>query len=456
MNKEQKTTIGILQIAPELGNIEVNIIKIDELLHHSPKANIWVLPELASSGYNFGSREEAVDCSETIEKSKFINFLTRKAASLNTWFVSGFNERDGNHLFNSAVLIGPEGLKGRYRKLHLFNREKLFFEPGNTGLPIFDTPFGSIGILICFDWMFPELWRVLSLKGARMICHPSNLVLPYCQTAIPGYALTNRIFVATSNRVGQEGDLTFTGQSVLVNPNGEYLLRGKQHKEETLTVEIDLANADNKQMTPYNDAFDDRRIDFYSLSVKEEHAEMKREKKILRKRIRKQKKQYNEDQLKTIGQDAMAQLEQTPEFKASKTIFIYWSLPDEVPTHEFIEKYRKEKRFILPRVVGDYLELHEFRGIELLEKGNSFGIQEPVGSVFSDFDAIELAIVPGLAFTRSGERLGRGGGYYDRTLPFLKNAVKIGVAFPFQIVPRIPLDTHDVLLDKVIAAAKEI
>ncbi|WP_291858988.1 nitrilase-related carbon-nitrogen hydrolase, partial [Marinilabilia sp.] len=154
MKKEQKTTIGILQFAPELGNIEANIKKIDKLLLNSPKADIWVLPELASSGYNFASRKEAIDCSETIEQSKFIGFLTQKAQSQNTWFVSGFNERDGEQLFNSAVLIGPNGLMGRYRKLHLFNREKLFFEPGNTGLPIFETPFGPIGILICFDWMF--------------------------------------------------------------------------------------------------------------------------------------------------------------------------------------------------------------------------------------------------------------------------------------------------------------
>lgn len=150
----------------------------------------------------------------------------------------------------------------------------------------------------------------------------------------------------------------------------------------------------------------------------------------------------------------MAQLEDTKEFKEAKTIFIYWSLPDEVPTHELIEKYRNEKRFILPRVVGDFLELREFTGIESLEQGNSYGIQEPTGPVFSDFTAIDLAVIPGLAFSRDGHRLGRGGGYYDRTLPVLENATKIGVAFPFQMVARVPLDTHDIPLDKVIAAHK--
>ncbi|WP_010663520.1 5-formyltetrahydrofolate cyclo-ligase [Marinilabilia salmonicolor] len=454
MEVKSTVKIGILQFDPVPGDIKANIKKIDRLFETVQDADILVLPELASSGYNFKSKEEAFNSSESISDSLFIDFLIQKAKELNTWFVSGINERENNKLYNSAVLISPDGLEGIYRKMHLFNREKLFFEPGNTGLPIFETPFGLVGILICFDWMFPELWRVLALKGAQIICHPSNLVLPFCQSAIPGYALTNRIFIATANRVGTERDLTFTGQSVLVNPNGEYLLRGDHRNEEVLTADINPELAENKQMTLLNDAFDDRRTDFYSIEVNEDHETMKREKKILRKKIQKRKKQYNEDQLKTIGQDAMAQLEDTKEFKEAKTIFIYWSLPDEVPTHELIEKYRKEKRFILPRVVGDFLELREFTGIESLEQGNSFGIQEPTGPVFSDFTSIDLAVIPGLAFTRNGHRLGRGGGYYDRTLPFLENATKTGVAFPFQMVARVPFDTHDIPLDKVIAAHK--
>ena len=455
MEKKSSVKIGILQFAPVPGDIEANIKKIDGLLEPNPHSDIMVLPELASSGYNFKSREEAINSSEPINDSRYIDFLIQKARALNTWFVSGINEREDDKLFNSAVLVSPNGVEGIYRKMHLFNREKIFFEPGNSGLPIFETPFGIVGILICFDWMFPELWRVLALKGAQIICHPSNLVLPFCQSAIPGYALTNRIFVATANRVGKERDLTFTGQSVLVNPNGEYLLRGDHQNEEILSADIEPELAEDKQMTPLNDAFEDRRTDFYTVDTREDHATMKREKKILRRKIQKRKQQYNEDQLKTIGQDAMAQLEKTPEFKAAKTIFIYWSLPDEVPTHELIEKYRKEKRFILPRVVGDYLELREFTGIESLEQGNSFGIQEPTGIIFSDLSSIDLVVVPGLAFTRNGHRLGRGGGYYDRTLPYLENAAKIGVAFPFQMVARVPFDTHDIPLDKVIAANED-
>lgn len=452
MQKTKETKIGLLQFAPVLGDINTNIQKIDAMLQDCHDVDIMVLPELASSGYNFASREEAFNCSETLHQSRFINFLTEKARSMNTWFVSGINEREGNLLYNSAVLIGPDGIEGLYRKIHLFNREKLFFETGNRGIPVFETPFGTIGILICFDWMFPEAWRLMALKGAQLICHPSNLVLPYCQNAMPGYALTNRIFTATTNRVSQERDLTFTGQSVLVNPEGKFLLKAGKREEELLTININLEDANNKRMTPFNDAFDDRQTNLYELSLKEDHQTMKREKKILRKKIKRQKNRYNEDELKTIGQDAMAQLEELPEFQRAKTIFIYWSLPDEVPTHELIEKYRRQKKIILPRVVGDHLELREYSGIESLETGHSHGIQEPTGMVFTDLESIDLAVVPGLAFTKNGERLGRGGGYYDRTLPFLARAFKVGVAFPFQIIPRIPTDDHDERMDKVIAA----
>ncbi|HKK66708.1 MAG TPA: nitrilase-related carbon-nitrogen hydrolase, partial [Bacteroidales bacterium] len=177
MQKETGTKIGILQFAPQLGHIDANMNKIDNLLQDSSDADIWVLPELASSGYNFSSRGEAMKYSEEIKTSRFVDFLIKKARQYNAWFVSGINERDGDLLYNSAVLISPNGLEGLYRKLHLFNREKLFFEPGNTGLPIFETPYGVIGMLICFDWMYPEVWRILSLKNVQLICHPSNLVL---------------------------------------------------------------------------------------------------------------------------------------------------------------------------------------------------------------------------------------------------------------------------------------
>ncbi|MFW5754077.1 MAG: 5-formyltetrahydrofolate cyclo-ligase, partial [Marinilabiliaceae bacterium] len=153
---------------------------------------------------------------------------------------------------------------------------------------------------------------------------------------------------------------------------------------------------------------------------------IKEEKKKLRKKIKELKKQHTPEDLKEYGQKVMAATENLPRFQQARTIFIYWSLPDEVPTHEFIEKWGQEKQFILPRIAGDHLELREYHGFDTLEKGPSFGILEPTGPVFSRPEEIDLALVPGLAFTPRGERLGRGGGYYDRTLPLLINAFKAG------------------------------
>ncbi|SKC19277.1 nitrilase-related carbon-nitrogen hydrolase [Alkalitalea saponilacus] len=258
--------VGLLQYAPVIGDIDKNIRIIEKSLEKSDSADLWVLPELASSGYAFASREEAVLLSEKLSDSKFVRFLMSQAQKHRCWFVSGINEREGDKLYNSSVLVNEEGVLGVYRKLHLFKNEKNIFEPGNLGLPVFETPLGKIAMLICFDWMFPEVWRIMGLKGVQLVCHPSNLVLPWCQTAIPGYALTNRFYVATTNRVGTERGLKFTGCSVLVSPTGEYLLQGKRKKEQSLVADVDLKKSTDKQITEENHAFEDRRIDVYEVN----------------------------------------------------------------------------------------------------------------------------------------------------------------------------------------------
>jgi predicted amidohydrolase len=118
-------------------------------------------------------------------------------------------------------------------------------------------------MLICFDWMFPEAWRVLALKGAELIAHPANLVLPYCQSVMPSYSLVNRLFIVTANRTGTEEDLTFTGNSVITNPIGQTIVHGSVDKEEVINSEIDLRLSVNKKITPENDVFKDRRTDVY-------------------------------------------------------------------------------------------------------------------------------------------------------------------------------------------------
>ena len=183
--------------------------------------------------------------------------------------VSGFNERDGSHLYNSAVLVGPKGFIGKYQKLHLFNTEKDFFEPGKTELPIFDIGRCKIGIQVCFDWMFPEAWRVLTIKGAEIICHPSNLVLlGLAQKSVPIHAMINKIFTITANRIGTEGNLKFTGLSTIANPRGSILAQATDTQEEIVVANVNLEEARDKWITSRNHVINDRRPENYKLLTK--------------------------------------------------------------------------------------------------------------------------------------------------------------------------------------------
>ena len=257
--------IAFMQFAPALGDLPATMDSIDRLSALCVGADLLVLPELCNSGYNFGSKQQAWETSEEIEGSRFLEFLRTLCQRLDCHVVTGFNERHGDHLYNSAVLLNPWGYVGRYRKLHLFLNEKDYFEPGDEGLPVFDIGLCRVGMLVCFDWIFPEAWRVLALKGADVICHPSNLVLPgLAQRAVPVHAVTNRIFVVTANRVGSEGELTFTGASIIASPQGEVLAQGPPQEEAVAVVEADIALAREKQITARNHVFEDRRVEAYA------------------------------------------------------------------------------------------------------------------------------------------------------------------------------------------------
>lgn len=258
--------VGFIQFAPVLGDVQATIRKIDRLIHHCENTDILILPELCNSGYNFNSYQQAWETSEEVESSVFVQYLRSKCKQFNLYIVVGFNERHNALLYNSAILIGPKGYIGKYRKLHLFMNEKDYFKPGDVGLPVFDIGLCKIGMLVCFDWIFPEVWRILALKGAEIICHPSNLILPgFAQKAVPIHALTNRVYIVTANRIGTEGDLTFTGLSTIADPKGEILVQASQAKEEVEIKDIDITMARDKMITHRNDVFSDRRPGEYSL-----------------------------------------------------------------------------------------------------------------------------------------------------------------------------------------------
>jgi len=258
--------IGFVQMAPKLGDETANITKIDHLLADIDIPELLVLPELCNSGYNFANAGQARELATTVENSTFLAHLGEITRRRGCHIVTGFNELDNGLLYNSAVLLGPGGIVGKYRKLHLFLNEKDYFQPGNLGLPVFDLGCCRIGLMICFDWIFPEAWRVLALKGADIICHPSNLILPsLAQNGVQVHAVINRMFVILANRVGVERNLEFTGCSRIVDPRGKLLCQALKHEEMVVMTEIDIAQARDKQVTPRNHVLADRRPEEYQL-----------------------------------------------------------------------------------------------------------------------------------------------------------------------------------------------
>ncbi len=175
---------------------------------------------------------------------------------------------------------------------------------------------------------------------------------------------------------------------------------------------------------------------------------MNEEKQKLRKQIAAQKKLYAEAQLSEWSSSLLQKLEDHPRFKRAQTVLLYHSLPDEVQTHKFIEKWEKSKRIVLPVVKGDELELRIYNGIRNLKPG-CFGIGEPADGTLVEEQDIELAIIPGVAFDRQGNRLGRGKGYYDRTLYRLRHTYRIGICFGFQLLDKIPAESSDQKMNEV-------
>lgn len=258
---------GFYQFNPIFGKKDENLKKVLSAVK-SAELELLVLPEFFATGYQFISAEEVAELSEPIPKGHTTEFLLDLSHKKGIYIVAGIAEKDGDKFYNSAVLTGPEGLIGVYRKTHLYYEEKLYFTPGDTGFRVWDTKIGHIGIMICFDWFFPESMRSLSLLGAEVVAHPANLVLPYCPDAMLTRCLENRVYSVTANRIGSEErkegqPLTFIGKSEIVSPRGNILVRASADEEVLLVAEIDPKTAKNKALNPFNDIFKDRRPNIY-------------------------------------------------------------------------------------------------------------------------------------------------------------------------------------------------
>ncbi len=258
--------IGFLQLRPTFGRVKDNVKAAKSMLSTVSDATV-VLPELFNTGYLFRNMDEVKSLAESTANGYTVGEMKKIAKQNNLNLVFGMAEAKARRYYNSSVLITGKGKVTVYQKAHLFDREKLFFKPGTGTFPALPVEGAKIGMMVCFDWFYPEVARVLAINGAQIICHPSNLVLPWCQEAMRTRSIENRVFSITANRIGLEKrgsvSLTFTGKSQIVGPDGEVLVSSGERSESLKIIEIDPADADNKMVTANNDLFKDRKVAQY-------------------------------------------------------------------------------------------------------------------------------------------------------------------------------------------------
>ncbi|MGD9743704.1 MAG: nitrilase family protein [Dongiaceae bacterium] len=277
---EAPVKVACIQMEPRIGDKPGNLKKSERMIREAAKkgARLLVLPELCNSGYMFKSREEAFGLAEPVPGGQTTKLWTKLAAELGLTIVAGICERDGNALYNSAVVIDPSGHVGSFRKVHLWNEEALFFEPGNLGFPVFNTAAGRIGTFICYDGWFPESHRSCALGGADIICVPTNWVpIPgqdktreaMANILVMAAAHSNSVFIAAADRVGTERGQPFLGQSLIASYTG-WPIGGpaSSDEEEIIYAEVNLSDARRKRSwNEFNHILRDRRPEAYGLAA---------------------------------------------------------------------------------------------------------------------------------------------------------------------------------------------
>ena len=256
--------IGFVQFSPSFGNKQENYATVARLIE-TTKADIIVLPELFNTGYAFLDKEELADLAEAAQGETF-DFIHTRAKEKGCAFAYGFAEKADDVYYNSMAFVSDSGMIASYRKSHLFFEEKFLFQPGNTGFHVFEYADVKFGLLICWDWIYPEAMRTLALKGAQIILQSANLVTPYCPNAMVTRAVENHVFIVTADRTGDEvrdgKDFHFIGMSQVVAPNGDILVRIGQETDAKV-VTVNPQQALDKKMNIHNDLFADRRDELY-------------------------------------------------------------------------------------------------------------------------------------------------------------------------------------------------
>ncbi|MEI2415889.1 nitrilase family protein [Orrella sp. JC864] len=268
--------LACVQTEPVMGEVAANLARAAALVEQAAGrgARLVVLPELANTGYVFASREEALALAEPVPGGPSSQAWIALAQRLGIYLVAGIAEREGEKLYNAALVAGPQGYLGTYRKLHLWGDENLYFEPGNLGLPVFDTPFGRLAVAICYDGWFPEVFRLQAMQGADIVAVPTNWVPMPGQTPegpAMAHALamsaahSNGLVLVCADRVGRERGQPFVGRSIIVGSQGWLAAGPASHdREEILIAPFNLKQARHgRQLNVFNHVLRDRRSDVY-------------------------------------------------------------------------------------------------------------------------------------------------------------------------------------------------
>jgi len=269
-----KVKIAAVQMDPKIMENKENLDRI--LLETKTAANngadLIVFPECALTGYVFASREEAMPFMETIPGPS-TDKLAAYCQELGVHVIVGLLEIDADRCFNAAVLMGPQGLVGKYRKNHLpFLGIDRFIDPGDKPFQVYNTPVGNIGIHICYDCNFPESARVMTLLGADILALPTNWpegrgkVVKY---VINTRAYENKVHLVAVNRVGREHGTRFIGNSKIVDAWGDTLVQASSDDEQIIYAEVSLAEARQKRIVFKAGEFEldfihDRRPELYN------------------------------------------------------------------------------------------------------------------------------------------------------------------------------------------------
>src|SRR5581483_856043 len=259
--------IACVQYGPAYRTVSKNFERVRQMVHKTD-ADAIVLPELAYTGYFFRTKDEIAPLAETVD-GPLCAALSRLAREENKAILTGFLEASNGRFYNSAVAFDSEGHRaGHYRKVHLFYFETRIFERGDLGFPVFPlrTRAGELqaGMLICYDWRFPEAARVLALGGAELIAMPSNIVTTtgMLHATLQVRAFENKVPIAFADRTGSETNgeetLVFRGESAIVGMNGELLKKASGDADEIIVAELDPASSRSKRINPFNDLFLDR------------------------------------------------------------------------------------------------------------------------------------------------------------------------------------------------------